>query len=133
MNNTETIIKELEDAISEATYPDRPRKFMMSLELAEKVLTLLKEQQPRVMTMEASEQEWLEATLWLEIKGKKVTPCMYTARDERMMFGNYEVLMYFDTVGSSKWNGYMVKNYARTWRCWTSKPTDEQRQSEKWN
>ena len=45
MNNTETIIKELEDAITEATYPDRPRKFMMSLELAEKVLVLLKEQQ----------------------------------------------------------------------------------------
>lgn len=102
------------------------------LDMYDEVMSIISAQRPRVMSLEASEQEWLEATLWFEVKGKKATPCMYTARGERMMFGRYEILMYFDMVGSSKWNGYMVKNYGRTWRCWTSKPTDEQRKAVSW-
>ena len=129
MNNTETIIKELEDAITEATYPDRPRKFMMSLELAEKVLVLLKAQQPMVMTLE-------------EIKGKVsggetaflvdyndgggvvwVLICRYlTTLDEFVVI---------DGIGNT--HNYGADCYGVDWRCWTSKPTDEQRQSEKWN
>ena len=40
------VIEGLEEVIAEAVYPDRPRKFMMSLELAEDALALLKEQEP---------------------------------------------------------------------------------------
>ena len=39
------VIKGLEEVIAEAVYPDRPRKFMMSLELAEDALALLKAQE----------------------------------------------------------------------------------------
>lgn len=40
------VIEGLEEVIAEAVYPDRPRKFMMSLELAEDALALLKAQEP---------------------------------------------------------------------------------------
>lgn len=40
------VIKQLEEVITEATYPDRPRKFMMPLDLAEETLELLKAQEP---------------------------------------------------------------------------------------
>lgn len=40
------VVEELEKVIAEAVYPDRPRKFMISLELAENALALLKAQKP---------------------------------------------------------------------------------------
>ena len=40
------VVEELEKVIAEAVYPDRPRKFMISLELAENALALLKKQEP---------------------------------------------------------------------------------------
>ena len=46
MTDGEKVINGLEEAIAEAVYPDRPRKFMMSLELAEDALALLKMQEP---------------------------------------------------------------------------------------
>ena len=41
------VIEELEKVIAEAVYPDRPRKFMMSLELAENALALLRKMEPQ--------------------------------------------------------------------------------------
>lgn len=41
--NKEKVIKAFEDIIKEETYPDRPRRFMMPMELAEQVLAMLKE------------------------------------------------------------------------------------------
>ena len=46
MTEREKVIKGLEEVIAEAVYPDRPRKFMMLLELAEDALALLKAQEP---------------------------------------------------------------------------------------
>ena len=128
MNNMETIIKELEDAITEATYTDRPRKFMMSLELAEKVLVLLKEQQPRVMTAEellAIGNVWEYNTppyLWMDVNPNiRFTDGFWVAwRDIRDMIHGLHPK-------------YTDQNYGTDWRCWVSKPTNEQRQSEKWN
>ena len=48
MPNKEKVIKAFEDIIKEETYPDRPRRFMMPLELAEQVLALLKEQEAKI-------------------------------------------------------------------------------------
>lgn len=45
----EKVIKELQESIADAVYPDRPRKFMISLELAENALALLKAQEPKMV------------------------------------------------------------------------------------
>lgn len=46
MTEKEKVVQKLEEVIAEAVYPDRPRKFMMPLELAEDALALLKAQEP---------------------------------------------------------------------------------------
>ena len=48
MTEREKVVQNLEEVIADAIYPDRPRKFMMSLELAEDALALLKAQEPVV-------------------------------------------------------------------------------------
>lgn len=100
-------------------------------EMYTNVIAILKEQVPRVLSLETS-TGWHDNVIWLEIKGKKPTPCLLRDCSDRMMFGHYERLMYFDIVGSSRDSGYMLKNYGVKWRCWTSKPTDEQREATPW-
>ena len=63
MTEREKVINGLEEVIAEAVYPDRPRKFMMPLELAEDALALLRS--------EASVQEPVEPT----ISGDADGPC----------------------------------------------------------
>lgn len=93
----------------------------------------LKAQEPSVMMLGVSETEWKDKVLWLEIRGKYPTPCLFREFLDKMMFGNHERIMYFDIVGSSSESGYMVKNYRVKWRCWTSRPTDAQREAIPWN
>ena len=95
-------------------------------------LALLKAQEPRVMTLDLPPEEWQDKVIWLEIKGKKPIPCLFRKFCDRMMFGRYERIMSFDAIGSSKDGGYFLRNYGVTWRCWTSRPTDEQREATSW-
>lgn len=96
-------------------------------------LDLLKAQEPKLMTLDLPPAEWDDKVIWLEIKGKEPIPCLLRECRDRMMFGRYERLMYFDVVGSYRESGYMLKNYGVKWRCWTERPTDEQREATPWN
>lgn len=51
-------VEELEKVIAEAVYPDRPRKFMIPLELAENTLALLKKQEPQYPTRKQGKHGW---------------------------------------------------------------------------
>lgn len=95
-------------------------------------LALLKAQQARVMTLDLPPSEWEDKVIWLEIKGKKPIPCLFRKCCDRMMFGRYERIMSFDAIGSSKEGGYFLRNYGVNWRCWTSRPTVEQREATPW-
>lgn len=52
------VVEELEKVIAEAVYPDRPRKFMIPLELAESTLALLKKQEPQYPTRKQGKHGW---------------------------------------------------------------------------
>lgn len=91
-----------------------------------------KAHEPRVMTLDLPPEEWQDKVIWLEIKGKKPIPCLFRKFCDRMMFGRYERIMSFDAIGSSKEGGYFLRKYGVTWRCWTSRPTDEQREVTPW-
>ena len=39
----------------------------------------------------------------------------------------------FATIGSEDTEKDMLSDYGKTWRCWTSWPTDEQRKMVKWD
>ena len=92
----------------------------------------LKAQEPRVMTLDLPPEEWQDKVIWLEIKEKKPIPCLFRKCCDRMMFGRYERIMSFDAIGSSKEGGYFLRNYGVNWRCWTSRPTDTQREATPW-
>jgi len=100
--------------------------------MLEDIRALLKAQQARVMTLDLPPSEWEDKVIWLEIKGKKPIPCLFRKCCDRMMFGRYERIMSFDAIGSSKEGGYFLRNYGVNWRCWTSRPTVEQREAVKW-
>ena len=97
------------------------------------VANMLKAQVPKVMTLDLPPEEWRDKVIWLEIKGKKPIPCLFRKCGDRMMFGRYERIMSFDSIGSSKEGGFFLRNYGVNWRCWTSRPTDEQREVTSWN
>ncbi len=126
----DNVIKELQESIADAVYPDRPRKFIMSLKLAEDALAILKAQEPRVMTW----QEIIDTAtqmpfIWLESKEK------HDRVFQSILFKTWlwDSMATIITVMTQGWLfvGHQV-DYDKTWRCWTSRPTDAQREAVKW-
>lgn len=97
-------------------------------------LSLLKEQEPRVMTLEEVLAHYslppvvLDDLGWQENYLQDIAP------------------LYFDFPGDNDpwavhWRGYQAvrkylkdwkASYGQNWRCWTSRPTDEQRKATPW-
>lgn len=90
------------------------------LEVVAAAAALLKEQEPRVMALE----EIPDAIFgWMEVSDRLI-PCVledvYT--DDTVGFANIE-----------DGHDYMLaSDYGKTWRVWTSEPTEEQRKAVKW-
>jgi hypothetical protein len=89
-----------------------------SPQLIRDALALLKEQEPRVMTLDEviHSKDWI----WYE---EKSTHCGWT------------IVVDCD----EKWIGWedltidQLCKYGETWRCWSARPTDEQRKAVAWN
>lgn len=97
--------------------------------LLQDALALLKAQEPRVMTPEevwkasvASEPIWIE----LIDVGLLCLPLCAILEDE-----NDNQYAVFTTQYSAIRCPF--GKYGKTWRCWTSRPTDAQRESEPWS
>lgn len=85
--------------------------------LASDAFILLKEQEPRVMTLDDLNQCKKE-TIWVEIK-----------HDNSLKQLTQDGIAMLTFIGLlHHWNGYNT-----TWRCWTSKPSEERREAEAWN
>lgn len=102
--------------------------------LANDVLSMLKAQEPRVYTVDElkrGEHYYLE--LHLEPTGDGIHYAEISSIDRwhdklHGKFKSYDLI--YDERGAS----YMYEwSYGRTWRCWTSRPTDEQREAKPWN
>ena len=76
--------------------------------LCDDVLTLLREQDPRVLTLEEAKTY---EVVWLEDKGE----------------GELHPLIVQNNMNNSKYYKYGIH-----WRVWSAKPTDEQRKAVKW-
>ena len=116
-----------DDGIEDDCYSD---------ELHADALALLKAQEPRVMTLEEVKQERI---CWIEDADEGMTVRLFPAT----MFGigeyangskSYMFLAQkpwaIDANDCEWW--YLIEDYGETWRCWTSRPTDEQREAVKW-
>lgn len=91
-------------------------------------LELLKEQEPRVMTLDEVKSMADGGTAyWIEFDGK-CYPAMVV--DDKP-----EVTVSFAVVlknGYSPIGNFKVKEYGNWWRCWNIRPTEEHREAVKW-
>jgi hypothetical protein len=102
-------------------------------DFVDSALALLKAQEPRVMTLGEIDNA-LKMPLWKETK--RAHKDLYTgwvlAYDIQKGLGITGTrLGMSEPSGRVVWYG--LDDYGKTWRCWTSRPTDEQRESVKWD
>ena len=96
-------------------------------------LSLLKSQEPRVMTLE---ELWHmeHKPVYLERKNSRLyitEPSIVLKTEQRYIpsLGDSYILMRENKIHDKYWAcGYNI-----TWRCWTSRPTDEQRAATPWS
>ena len=123
LSKTVKAVKELND--------DAPIK--ISLECVEDILELLKEQKPRVMTLEEVLAMKFDDVVYVEVVPTHAVLSAIVL----------DVIPKLPEIGigvvqfrqAPTWNGINnadLSYYSKTWRCWTSRPTDEQRKAVKW-
>lgn len=90
--------------------------------LMRNALALLKAQEPRVMT---ATEAYTADYVYIEFDGV-ITPAIRTTNERD---GHRESYFATQQLGGDwmRWDDYGI-----TWRCWTSRPTDEQREAVKW-
>ena len=88
----------------------------------------LKAQEPRVMTLEEVRQFVYGSPHIIETNLPGDEPrLMYGLYSHQGVVGNFD----FSTTDGRK--HLLDADYGKTWRCWTSHPTDEQREAVKWD
>lgn len=91
-------------------------------------LELLKAQQPKVMTLEEvkssiGEAIWFESRhTYMSKKGFWIIPSLIA----------HNILLRYVHSGSSHYSELGLNDYHKIWRCWTSKPTEKQREETPW-
>lgn len=90
---------------------------------------LLKEQEPRVMTLEEVKQhDNQDGCVWFEQPTYNAVAA-FVRQDEECT----EIISPY-LLGEPINHGYMSNTfYAKAWRTWTSRPTEEQRKAVKWD
>ena len=92
---------------------------------ADDALELLKEQEPRVMTLEEiKEGEPYRLGVGKEFVTLPVI-CIHRYDDAQKPY-----ITFVWKCGTFSW---MSEDYGKIWRCWSAKPTDEQRKAVAWN
>ena len=85
-------------------------------------LELLKAQRPRVLTLEEI-QNWQEDTItWYEHHG------VIGVRPRLVSYADSKCVLFTD---GGKWF-FEEDSYGTRWRCWSARPTDEQREGTPW-
>lgn len=96
----------------------------------EEALSLLKAQEPRVMTLEELEDA-LDTVVWLDIPNTKNLADGYSLI---MAYSHKNGFIFLESPfgDNPSQDRFEYKDYGITWRCWTSRPTDEQREATPW-
>lgn len=111
----EKVIKGLEccdgycDDETGCPYYDELESFDCQEQLRADAIALLKAQEPRVMALEECK---MREVVWVEDR---------------------ETLEVYPCLVKNNMNDSKIYKYGVQWRCWTSRPTDEQREREPWN
>lgn len=94
-------------------------------------LSLLKAQEPRVMTLEEIEDA-LDNVVWLDIPGAENLADGFSLI---MAYSSKNGFVLLDSPfgDNPSQDRFEYTDYNKTWRCWTARPTDEQREAVKWD
>lgn len=95
-------------------------------------ISLLKEQEPRVMTLE--EVKGMERlTICAVEQRSKVIKSTFNAEYGGIVTLGNENFLDFGLYGDTNRYRRTEVRYGKTWRCWSARPTEEQRKAVKWN
>lgn len=99
--------------------------------LLKDALSLLKAQEARVMTLEEIEDA-LDNVVWLDIPGAENLADGFSLI---MAYSRKNGFVLLDSPfgDNPSQDRFEYTDYNKTWRCWTSRPTDEQRKAVKWD
>lgn len=95
-------------------------------------LALLKEQEPRVMTLEEFKLLPDESDVFLEEIDCIVVAATISRQCEK--WGARTDVTFFYGIESTSYESdeYYNEDYGRWWRCWTSRPSEQQMRDTKW-
>ena len=104
----------------------------ISAEATRMAIEALKAQQPRLLTFEEVKDHY-----FVPISKADIVRYNDYAEDIKPLYFEFPNNDGFEVHwrGYDKVSAYLrewIKDYGRTWRCWTDKPTDEQRKAEPW-
>lgn len=126
MIDRESVIRQLTQHMARADYIETDWMDCVSVPMLRDALALLREQEPRVLTYEEADaiaHQTEETAIYLERKSHK---SLYAA-----IAGDTQ-----GRVPNISWLGKernYQDEYGKTWRCWSARPTDEQREAVPWN
>lgn len=124
MADREKVINELVENIESALFGDSDYVDCVQTDLLQTVVGLLKAQEPRVMTL-GEIFTVKNVDVWLEESCEtQVHPLLLVESESAE---RYQITYFWPKVCRP------IKSYGKTWRCWTSRPTDEQRRAVKWD
>ena len=126
MTDREKIIAGLESQLDDLSkYADADEVLTLTQGQAKDILAQLKEQEPRVMTRLEIEQSE-ECVVWFE---DDQFNC-YALVDGINQRNSW---VWLNTVGDMGLQQRRdCENYGKRWRCWTKRPTEDQRKAVKW-
>ena len=126
MTDREKVIKESEEAIDILAKAEEPTFWLDFVRCAfENALALLKDQEPRVMTLEETKAFGWDYCYLEELR--------LPGKEYRAVCGDYTLTCITWPCTTSMRIQHGDGNYNKTWRCWTEKPTEEQRRAVKWD
>ena len=133
MADREKVIDELVEHIENALSVDSDYVDCVRTDLLQTAVALLKAQQPRVLTVG-------------EIRSLSNCPVWRETKNSQQKIYQGWVLLYEiqkgmgitgERFGMAGPNGrvswFKTDDYSKTWRCWSSQPTDEQRKAVAWD
>lgn len=123
MIDREKVIKGLEWVIDLFSNYERHAMGDEEMQSLNDVIVLLKAQEPRVMTAEEVQEDKL---VWIEVpQSDEIWPALLRESD---WFDHPTWVMRGYALAAH----YLHEGYGRDWRCWTSRPTDAQREVTPW-
>lgn len=132
MDDRENVIKGLENEIRRIHREPKGKSLgiFMTVDEAEDILALLKEQEAKVLTVDQLEDA-LDTVVWLE------TPVSENLADGYsliMAYSHKYGYMFFDSPfgDNPSQDRLEYSEYGKSWRCWDKRPTNEQRKAVKW-